>query len=196
MEQGPPRSARGAHARRAILDAALGQFAAYGYRRASMEDLARAAGLSRPSLYFHFGSKEELFRALVQRLHDDQHAGAQAALERGGSRQDRVLAVLEASFVPFVELAAASPHGAELLDDGNRACADIILDGRRRTIVLLARLLDDPALDLGRHDLDPDAAAGLLVTCAHGAKDGPSDPDAYRERLRRLVAVVMAGLER
>jgi DNA-binding transcriptional regulator YbjK len=46
-----------------ILDAALPVFVRYGFRKASMSDIARAAGISRASLYLSFNSKEELFRA-------------------------------------------------------------------------------------------------------------------------------------
>lgn len=195
MAQATPRSARGEHARRAILDAALQQFSAYGYRRASMEDLARAAGLSRPSLYFHFGSKEELFRALVQRLHDQQLAAAERALELDAPLEDRVLALLAAQFSHFVALMAGSPHGAEILDENNRICADINLDARRRGVLLLARLLQSPELHPDRHGMDAEEAAELLVGCAHGAKEGPgADPAVYDRRLRRLVDVMLAGL--
>jgi AcrR family transcriptional regulator len=195
MAQASPRTARGEQARRAILDAALQQFSAYGYRRASMEDLARAAGLSRPSLYFHFGSKEELFRALVQRLQDDQLAEAERALMLDASLEDRVLAMLAAQFTHFVALMAGSPHGAEILDENNRVCADINLEARRRGVALLARLLEDPELHLEHHDLDAEGAAELLIACAAGAKDGAvGDPAVYAGRLRRLVGVLLAGL--
>ncbi len=186
---------RGEQARSAILDAALQQFSAYGYRRASMEDLARAAGLSRPSLYFHFGSKEELFRALVQRLQDDQLAEAERTLALDAPLEDRVLAMLAAQFTHFVALMAGSPHGAEILDVNNRICADINVEARRRGTVLLARLLADPELHLARHGLDAEGAADLLIACAAGAKEGPGvDPAVYDERLRRLVGVMLAGL--
>lgn len=195
MDVDAPKPTRGEQARRAILDAALAQFAAYGYRRASMEDLARAAGLSRPSLYFHFGSKEELFRALVQRLHDEQLSGAEAAIALDAPLAERVLALLEARYIPFVELTFRSPHGAELLDENNRICADINVDARRQTVALLAGLLDDPGLDLRAHGLDAEAAADLLVSCAYGAKDGEgAEPEAYRRRLGQVVGVVLAGL--
>lgn len=50
---------------RALLDAAIGVFARYGYRKTSMDDIARAAGVSRQGLYLQFSNKEELFRRAV-----------------------------------------------------------------------------------------------------------------------------------
>lgn len=49
----------------AVLDSALLTFARFGYRKTSMEEIARAAHISRPGLYFLFTSKEQLFRAAV-----------------------------------------------------------------------------------------------------------------------------------
>jgi AcrR family transcriptional regulator len=50
---------------RALLDAAVGVFARFGYRKTSMDDIARAAGVSRQGLYLLFSNKEELFRRAV-----------------------------------------------------------------------------------------------------------------------------------
>jgi AcrR family transcriptional regulator len=62
----PPRRNRAsAEARRAqILTAALGCISQKGYYAATMDDLVRASGLSKGSLYWHFKSKEEVFLAL------------------------------------------------------------------------------------------------------------------------------------
>src|SRR6187455_2361307 len=49
-----------------LLDAALGVFTRFGFRKTSMDEVARAADLSRQGLYLHFATKEELFRATVE----------------------------------------------------------------------------------------------------------------------------------
>ena len=47
--------------RQQLLDTALATFARLGYHDASMNDIAEAAGVTKPVLYQHFGSKRELF---------------------------------------------------------------------------------------------------------------------------------------
>jgi TetR/AcrR family transcriptional repressor of mexJK operon len=51
--------------RRSILDAAGPVFGELGYERASIETIAAAAGVSKPTIYSYFGGKEELFRESV-----------------------------------------------------------------------------------------------------------------------------------
>ena len=51
-----------------ILEAGLEVFSARGYRGATLDGLAKAAGLSKPNLLYYFGSKEAVYRALLDRL--------------------------------------------------------------------------------------------------------------------------------
>jgi AcrR family transcriptional regulator len=66
----------------ALLDAAVGVFARFGYRKASMDDVARAAGVSRQGLYLLFANKEELFRRAVAHALSTQLTAASAVLSR------------------------------------------------------------------------------------------------------------------
>ena len=66
--------------RRALLDAALIVFARYGYQKTSMDEVARAAQVSRQSLYLHFSTKEELFRAAVRNALGSSSSAAVEAL--------------------------------------------------------------------------------------------------------------------
>jgi TetR/AcrR family transcriptional regulator, regulator of autoinduction and epiphytic fitness len=66
--------------RRALLDAALTVFTRYGYQKTSMDEVARAAQVSRQGLYLHFSTKEELFQAAVRNTLDNSSSAAVAAL--------------------------------------------------------------------------------------------------------------------
>lgn len=52
--------------RRQILDGARRMFLAHGFDAASMNEIAREAGVSKGTLYVYFKSKEELFEAIVE----------------------------------------------------------------------------------------------------------------------------------
>jgi AcrR family transcriptional regulator len=57
-----------AERRRQLLDVALEMFAARGYHETSMNDVAEAAGVTKPVLYQHFASKRALYEELVEEL--------------------------------------------------------------------------------------------------------------------------------
>lgn len=61
-EPSPAEAAR----RASLLEASLAVFARFGYRKASMDEVARAAQISRQGLYLHFANKEELLKATVR----------------------------------------------------------------------------------------------------------------------------------
>jgi TetR/AcrR family transcriptional regulator, regulator of autoinduction and epiphytic fitness len=69
---GGKESARQAH----VLETALTVFARHGFRKTSIEDIAKAAGISRQGIYLHFKNKDEIFSAAIQKALDD---GLQAA---------------------------------------------------------------------------------------------------------------------
>src|ERR1700687_3928718 len=48
-----------------LIDAAMDLFASYGYRGTSLARIARAAGVTKGALYWHFTDKEEFFLAVV-----------------------------------------------------------------------------------------------------------------------------------
>ena len=56
--------------RGSILEAGLSVFAANGFRGATLDQIAREAGLSKPNLLYYFNSKEAIYTALLERLLD------------------------------------------------------------------------------------------------------------------------------
>ncbi|MEM7140997.1 MAG: TetR/AcrR family transcriptional regulator [Actinomycetota bacterium] len=64
----PKRQARSEAVRRALLDAAVKEFAACGFEGASTRAIATRAGTHQPQITYHFTSKEELWRAAVDHL--------------------------------------------------------------------------------------------------------------------------------
>jgi TetR/AcrR family transcriptional regulator len=56
--------------REAILDAALEVFSTHGFRGATIDQIAEAAGMSKPNLLYYYRSKEDIHRTLLHRLLD------------------------------------------------------------------------------------------------------------------------------
>jgi TetR/AcrR family transcriptional regulator len=53
-----------------ILEAALDVFSAHGFRGATIDQIAEAAGMSKPNLLYYFRSKEDIHETLIKRLLD------------------------------------------------------------------------------------------------------------------------------
>src|SRR5260370_39889114 len=91
-----PGLARGDSRREALLEAAVGVFARYGFRKTSMDEVARAAGVSRQGLYLLFADKEELFRkALTYKLARQLSTAVIALSSAGGPLETRLVAACD-----------------------------------------------------------------------------------------------------
>lgn len=100
-------SRAGADTRDALLDAAEQLFAERGYEGTSLRDIAGAASQNMALSTYHFGSKERLFEAVVQRRATAIEALRLAALAKVEvttlSRQDAIRSLVEAYALPMIE---------------------------------------------------------------------------------------------
>jgi AcrR family transcriptional regulator len=87
--------------RRQIIEGARAVFLAKGFDAASMNDIARAAGVSKGTLYVYFKHKEELFEAIVEQECDAQAEGI-FDLDPGAHDVEAVLKRLGAAYVKFL----------------------------------------------------------------------------------------------
>ena len=187
--------------REAILGAALELFGRYGYRRTSIDDIARAAGVAKGTVYLYVENKEALFRTLSQTLLDGVLATARAAATGGGGIAARLTAILDAKFGYFHGLLQGSPHVTELMDSKSRLCADVFATGDAAYLRVLTKAVSDAVrrgeLAPKRHGLAAEDVARLLMAGAHGITADPANPvtvDENRRQLDALVRVVVDGL--
>ena len=87
--------------RRQIIDGARAVFLAKGFDAASMNDIARAAGVSKGTLYVYFKHKEELFEAIVEQECDAQAEGI-FDLDPNDRDVEAVLKRLGVAYVKFL----------------------------------------------------------------------------------------------
>lgn len=89
---------RSASTRQEILHAGLRVFAERGYAGASIEAITAAARVAKPALYYYFGSKAGLFRALTDRAEDEIVSMLSNAAGRASLLPDRMVEVGVAVF--------------------------------------------------------------------------------------------------
>jgi AcrR family transcriptional regulator len=184
--------------RERILEAAFVLFGRYGYKRTSMEDIATEAGLSRAALYLQFRSKEDIFRDLAAGLHHEGLSQAEKALRSDQPLAERLRTAVEAKTLRMIEIAYASPHGSELMDEKNRLCGDLATDSEQRFQKMLTSVFgsadESREIDLGAAGLSAPEAADLFAHAILGLKGPQGTTDAYRARLASLVMVFVAGV--
>jgi AcrR family transcriptional regulator len=86
-----------------ILLQALRLFSEKGYDAASVREVCEAAGITKPALYHHFGSKEGVFRALVEGVFAEMRDGLLEILRDPGTVRDRLKRIARGHFEKAVE---------------------------------------------------------------------------------------------
>ncbi|WP_147488671.1 helix-turn-helix domain-containing protein, partial [Burkholderia pseudomallei] len=99
-----------------ILDAALAEFSASGFAGARIDDIAARAGMSKGGVYTHFGSKDEIFEALLARTLMPPLPAASSAV-RAARRARRAGAGPAARTSSARRAAQASTNGAGDADE-------------------------------------------------------------------------------
>jgi len=179
-----------ARRRRQLLDVALERFAANGFHRTSMEEIADAAGVTKPVLYQHFGSKRELYLELLddvgRRLMEliagavAGAAGPRAQVEAGFAAYFQFVADHQSAFnLLFGSGARRDEEFADAVRKVENTIAESIaplieaeIDADHRRI--LAHGLVGLAEGTGRHwvanglDLDPTKVARRIAELAWG----------------------------
>jgi AcrR family transcriptional regulator len=189
--------------RRQLFEVALSLFAEHGYPATTMDDIAEAAGVTKPLVYQHFESK----RALYLELMDVFSADLVERIVRATATADGPRQQVELGFAAYFELMVDNEQAFRLLY-GRDAPDDPELGAAlRRVEEALAHALD-PLIDAG---LDPEHrlfVAHAVVGMAEGASrhwlsthpksaDRSPDPEQIAETGRlasQLADLAWAGL--
>ncbi|MBU0926943.1 MAG: TetR/AcrR family transcriptional regulator [Spirochaetes bacterium] len=97
-----------------ILDEATRLFAARGYEAVGVQDLCESSGVTKPTLYYHFGSKAGLLDALLRDRFGAFNAEVRAASAYPGRRRGDLAGVLLSTMEAFVGSARADPDFARV----------------------------------------------------------------------------------
>ena len=127
----------------AVFEAAGDVFARYGFRRTTMNDIAEAAGISRPALYLLFENKDALFQALASYRLNQAIERALDVLDGEGDSKQRFTEALLVFERIFYEPIADSPHGAELMDISQSLASDMMMKEITRLHSALANTLSN-----------------------------------------------------
>jgi AcrR family transcriptional regulator len=190
-------------ARTRILDAAMLVFRRHGFRRSSIEQAADAAGLTRQALYHHFRSKEALFRAVIEQLHESalaaEIAAAHAAEKAGGSLADILVAQLSGRLRQVIASFDGSPHIEELFSehlvqarDLYQKYAGLYVEQGRATIERIRRK-QRLALADGMTSRDFARCIEMAISGTKSVHPAMQPADAFLKDLEIMVRTLVAG---
>src|SRR5437588_3604714 len=131
---------------RLMLRAAGEAFASRGFHGSSMDEIARAAGITKPMLYRYFGSKEGLYASYLRMTGHELVDKVRAPNTRGQSEQARLRAGLRA-FLTYVKEHRAGwtvLHGETTAPTAAQVAREVAAL-RGRIIRMLTNLFDDEA---------------------------------------------------
>jgi AcrR family transcriptional regulator len=123
---------------RQMLAVAEEVFAERGYQDASMDDIARRVGVTKPMLYAYFGSKEGLLVATIARVREDMTSAVVAAVRDA----DGVKEMLWRGLLAYHEFVAEHERGWSVVRQmASQAVSDQIEQVRRGLSDLIAEML-------------------------------------------------------
>jgi len=180
-----------------LLAVVVAEFNARGYDATSMEDIARATGRTKSSVYHHVSGKEELLRLAVARAVDALFAVLEEPAATTGPAADRLEHVVRRS---TEVLAAQLPYVTLLLRvRGNTTTERWALERRREFDRMLTDLVR-AAIDEGdvRDDLDPRLVTRLLFGMVNSLVEWwrPSGTHSVRQVADTLVLLAFGGLRK
>jgi len=187
-----------AERRQQLLDVALGVFAEKGFHGTSMNDVADAAGVTKPVLYQHFDSKDALFNELVDEVGSrlEDHI-MKAVADADGPRQQ-----VEEGFRAYFRWCTSEGAAFQVLfSDRNRA-DDALPNAVARVEAMVADrvagLIDIEGLsDEERRVLALGIVGIAESTTRHWLRlglGGGEDADAFADRVARLAWAGLRGV--
>ncbi|NUS12524.1 MAG: TetR/AcrR family transcriptional regulator [Streptomyces sp.] len=181
---------------RQMLDAAVAVFARRGFRAASMDEIAEAAGVSKPLVYLYLNSKDDLFAACVRREADALTAAVRDAVEAGATPERQ----LWSGLLGFFEHTAAHPDGWTVLHIQARTVGEPfaaeVAGLRTRIVDFVAGLIAAAcgAGDPGGVAAHAYALVGAAESLAGWAAAAPAPKPPGRELAASLMTFAWTGL--
>ncbi len=165
-ERNPDRS------RAAILDAAETLFAERGYDATSLNDVGAMAGVSRGTPGYFFGSKADLYRAVLERMFAEVREAVRAGRERALASNRSTESILAGAVSDYFDFLAARPNFVRLIE--REALANDTLLGGESHLTAGQEALAAISAELGLDD-SPSGEACAAPLEHHRAVLVPSD---------------------
>jgi AcrR family transcriptional regulator len=172
-----------------ILACAFDVVLRYGFQRMTMDDVAKACGMSRPALYLQFKNKGEIFSAMASDMMARALENAKAALHASGTIEERVFAAIKAGILDPIEALHSTAHGAELLDMKHQIAGDVLTEWRGKKVAMVADALEKANVTNAK-GLSGMQLANILLDGIDGLKQRAKSAQETSDGARALVQLI------
>ena len=174
----------------AILTAAFDVFASYGFKRTSMDDIAKAAGVSRPALYQSFSNKVDIYRAIVTSFCNSIHSECLVIVAAEKPIVEKLGAVFKMAVVEPHTMMENMPHGEEIIGLKQDFAEDVFEDFNAKLNAVFVEIIGSSN---GSAELCGDLA-NMLSQAVTGMKASGLKSKELETGFRALLRVVAASL--
>lgn len=174
-----------------ILNASVAAFARHGFRKTSLEDVAKEAGISRQGLYLHYSSKEELFSATIHHALSRQLAAAEQALAQKPFGLALITACDEWA---GTHIGMGTSDADDLAASSSNLAGAMLHQFTTRFEALLADAIASSPLmvSLAQSSLTAERVAKTIHFLITGIKTGSRTREEFRQSLTASLSVVLA----
>ncbi|NUP05149.1 MAG: TetR/AcrR family transcriptional regulator [Polyangiaceae bacterium] len=183
--------------RQRLLESALVVFMRFGFRKASMDEIARAAQVSRQGLYLHFSTKEELFvAALTHTVGQSLGAAERALADTSLPMDERLIRAFDEWTGRYIGMLGAG--ASDLAEVTRDLGGDLVTETETRFIDAVTKALkSSPGMaDYKRAGITPRQLAETLHATGRGLKYASPSREVFVQKMTiavKALCLVLGG---
>jgi TetR/AcrR family transcriptional regulator of autoinduction and epiphytic fitness len=159
-----------------------------------MNEIAEAAGISRPGLYLYFSSKEEVFRAAILQFSDGLLEEITNGLQSRKTIEAKVRYAFEVWTVQRFDLTRKSPEAKEISDSSYEFAREALDDSYAKFESVLASILKGQVKSSGnKKALSAAKTAHILTSAVRGFKLVAKSGTELRKLIQDLLGFILAA---
>jgi len=163
-----------------ILDAAIECFFQYGVLKTSMDDIAKAARVSRSLIYFYYKNKDDVLLSLITKVLSEGYLRAQLALKSKLAPREKLYDVLDTWFFSSWVKVSESPHGQDIFNECYRLYPKFEQAHKKKSLEILNQIIKN------------ENNAEVFWYACKGIEMGSTNATFLKKRMKTLIDVFVS----
>lgn len=177
-----------------VIDAAKIVFLRYGYKRVTMQDIAEAAGMSRPALYLVFANKAEVFKAVVTRMATQSLKKIREGIDNLSTTEEKLQYAFELWTVQPYELIMSAPDAKELIYCCYEFSREVFEEVGAAFEAELVKLIKPLLKSNASASISAKMTAKILRNAVRGFKDAAENATELRRMIKDFLVIVLLAI--